>query len=182
MSKKRRNAVPTAGKTKNQVPTAQQCQCSNNDRVYFTFIYSNWLSSFEEKEFTTFLKNESMYSFQMTYLFGYLIPKISEEWIKKGTTPEFSHCHMVKKEDKSYNKYINTIRHLHPSIDTDSLTIWQLGFKVNSMRLICHKEATRGTFIPLLIDYHHLGNVDKHYNQSDYTSYKFCPWSNYLSK
>ena len=178
MSKKRNKTVPKAKQIKNRVPDAKGYQ-KEETRAYFTFIYSNWLQSFKNKDFTTFLRDESMYGFQMTYLFSYLIPKISEHWQSKLTNAEFKHCHKVKQSDKSYNKYIQTIKSLHPTIDTKALDIWQFGFKINPMRIICHKENGSNNFIPLLIDQHHLGNVDKNYNEADYGTYKFCPLLNY---
>lgn len=178
MPKKKRRPVPKAQQAKKRVPDAQATQDQNKNRVYFTFLYSNWLKSYKHKEFTTFLKDESMYSIQITYLFSYLIPKISECWRSENTTPEFKHCHEVKEKDKSYSLYIKAIKSLHPEIDTESLEIWQFGFKVNSMRIICHKEKGYH-FIPLLIDQHHLGSVDKHYNEADFGAYNFCPVSTY---
>lgn len=147
--------------------------------MYFSFVYPNWLKSFKDKDFTTFLKNEEMYAAHMTYLFSELIPKVSEEWVKNRQNPEFRHCHKIEQEGRSVGKYKKAIRKLHPQISTDSLEIWQFGFKGHSIRLICHKESSSNILIPLLIDQHHLGSDDVHHNQPDYNNYNFCPMAKY---
>lgn len=147
-------------------------------KMIFQFEYPQWLKSFQYKDFTTFLKDENMYSSSITYLFSDLIPKITYEWQVNKSSREWQHFHKIS-EGEALGRYNRAIRNLHPKISIDSLELWQFGMTYNPLRLICHKQPNTNILFPLLIDYHHLGYVDKNYNQTDYSTYKYCPLTSY---
>jgi uncharacterized protein UU032 len=181
MSKKRNKNIPNVKKSKSrQVPLIAPQSNENTGRMYFIFLYPNWLKAFKHDDFTTFLKDETMYADNMTYLFNTLIPKISIEWQKNRSTNEFRHCHKID-GGRSLGKYNRALKNIHPKISLESLELWQFGFNGNSIRLICHKEAGSNNLIPLLVDQHHLGSDSKHYNEPDYSTYDFCPIDKYIN-
>ena len=181
MSKKRNKDIPKVKKNKKtQVPSIVLQRDDEDKRMYFVFEYQNWLKAFKYDDFTTYLKDESMYADSMTYLFNTLISKISIEWQKNRSTNEFRHCHKIDR-GRSLGKYNRALKSIHPRISLDSLELWQFGFTGNSIRLICHKEAGTNNLIPLLIDQHHLGSESKYYNETDYSTYNFCPIDKYIN-
>ena len=181
MSKKKRKNLPNVKKIKKTQLPSLEPQCDDDSgRMYFVFPYPNWLKAFKHDDFTTFLKDETMYADSMTYLFSNLIPKISSEWQDNRSSNEFRHCHKIG-GGRSLGKYNRAINKIHPQISLDSLELWQFGFNGNSIRLICHKEAGTNNLIPLLIDQHHLGSESKYYNETDYSTYNFCPVDKYIN-
>ncbi|WP_221913350.1 hypothetical protein [Streptococcus halichoeri] len=178
MAKKNKKIPKIKSKNKPQIPNVNDRINNDEKRVYFSFVYPNWIKSFKHNDFTTYLKDETMFAKQMTFLFNELMPKVSEGWLKCSNTTEFYHCHKVN-NTRVIGKYQKAIRVIHPQISVESLEIWQFGFKGNSMRLICHKVSNTNNLIPLLIDHHHLGYESQYYNQTDYSAFSFCPINNY---
>ena len=71
MSKKRNKDIPKVKKNKKtQVPSIVLQRDDEDKRMYFVFEYQNWLKAFKYDDFTTYLKDESMYADSMTYLFN----------------------------------------------------------------------------------------------------------------
>lgn len=68
-------------KATNLIPSqGEKLMIVEERKMIFQFEYPQWLKSFQYKDFTTYLKDENMYSSFITYLFSDLIPKITYEW------------------------------------------------------------------------------------------------------
>lgn len=144
--------------------------------VRFDFIDQNWLRSFSDRKFTTFLPSESLYAEHITYIFYTLIPNVSKDWEVGKRGGVWKHCHSVN-DDKALRKYNAAIKNIH-GIDPEQLNIWQLGIN-GSVRLICHISPDNEIY-PLLVDYHHLGYESVKHNSQDTENYRFCPIETYI--
>lgn len=174
MAKKRKNIPKPKMDIENstRIPKAYLDKSS----VRFDFIYPNWLKSFSDKKFTTYLPGESLYAEHITYIFYTLIPKVSKEWEVGKRGGIWKHCHSVS-DGKALGKYNTAIKNIH-GIDPTQLNIWQLGIN-GSIRLICHISHNNEIY-PLLVDYHHLGYDSVKHNSQDTEKYKFCPIEAYI--
>lgn len=167
---KKRKKIPKVRKPDgSRIPTVE----IPKSNVTFDFHYNNWLKSFKNGKFTTFLKDSDEYADYITQILTQLIPTITKEWEigKRG----FQHCHTIPIQDNAYQLYSSAIQELH-NLHTEQLTLWQFGLS-QGCRLICHLHDGKIIY-PLLIDYHHLGYPSLHYNQSDFKNYNYCPVTN----
>ncbi|MEX2805051.1 hypothetical protein AB3329_08065 [Streptococcus sp. H31] len=172
MSKRKKSKIPSSSPKANRIPQ----QKSPENEIIFDFSYSNWIKSYsnKSKDFTSYLKDDSMYAEYITKILNKLIPTITKEWSPQKNS-QFQHCHEIPTNDEAFQKYKIAIQDLH-RIDAEQLSLWQFGLN-GSIRLICNFSSNR--IFPLLIDYHHLGYSSKKYNQKDYKKYKFCPVEEY---
>lgn len=177
--KKAKKKIPEEKNSRTPQIPKPSVEKGSEKTISFLFAYPDWLKSYKNGNFTTFLKDESMYGEHMTYLFSQLIPRVSADWKNNSSSTEFKHCHKIDSSSDAFKKYKNAIKQIHTRIDLDNLEIWQLGFKGNPMRLICHNGTQSNCLIPLLIDQHHLGYESQKHNQKDYKKYKFCPIEKY---
>lgn len=176
MSKKSNKSVPKQKVSSGTLIPQQgeKLKTVDDKKMIFQFEYSNWLKSFKHGDFTTYLQDEKMYNKLITFLFSNLIPKITSEWQTQRQSNEWKHFHRIR-DTKAKGIYNRAIRDIHPSISVESLDLWQFGLAQESLRLICHQAPNTNILYPLLIDYHHLGYPSQKYNQTDYSSYNYCP-------
>lgn len=154
---------------KQLIPPIKNKSAKNDKKIYISLEYGNWIKSYRDKNFTNFLKDESMFVSNITKILHEIIPELLNNW---ELGKQNYHSHIIDKKDDAYNMYSVAIKNLHVNIDIDKIELWGLGIN-GSIRLICSKVDA--TFFLLLIDYHHLGYPNQNYNQSDVKKYRYCP-------
>lgn len=174
---KKKKKIPRPEKNREKSNRVPEPKVNQENEIVFDFSYDKWLKSCNFKDFTTYLKDAGEYAEQITYILSTLIPKISKDLKLGSNLSEFKHCHEVK-SNYAVSVYSAAISKIH-NVSQDDLNLWQLGIN-GSTRLICHLSGKK--FIPLLVDYHHLGYPSKDHNGKDTSSYDFCPYDSFVLK
>lgn len=170
--------IPKKSSNKPKISVQSGVRPIDNDAPKFILSNEKWMDGVRiDHEITTCLKNEEQFASKSAILMTRLIPKMMQDWknffpvakIKKG------HCH--KLSDGALTRAKKVIDAIYGDQFADEAehlqNIWQFGFG-QGVRLICGISENKEVF-PLFVDYHHLIEPAKKYNQHDFSSYRYCP-------
>ncbi|STO08079.1 hypothetical protein [Exiguobacterium aurantiacum] len=126
---------------------------------------------------TTYLKDAEQYAEKIAFIMISLLPKLMKDWKSLYPNPnarQFPHCHVLN--GNALKRAKDIINEIYPDADYSSeylKNIWQFGFS-QGIRLVCGVNNNDEIY-PFFVDYHHLLNPDKNYNQQDFASFRYCP-------
>lgn len=150
----------------------------------FNFHYKKWLKSIKIGDFTNYLHDEQEFAKYSFEILNKIFPVVQEHWDEIKKNPfrnSLKHTHPVTKDKLGL---VNTIVgelyeiDLMELMEDDSLSYWQLGVG-QSVRVVSIYSTNANTMYPVFADYHHLLYPDVKYNQCDYGSNDFCPYSEF---
>ena len=133
------------------------------------------------KEYTNYLKSPSDFVEIRRKIFDEALVHFSKTTLDNLAQDKGAHTHIIKDEKrKLVEKILTELSKIKwPDSSTEGIVsnymsgdIWQLGYS-NGLRLIGFRQDN--IFNLLFIDYHHLIEPSKDYNQIDYFKFNYCP-------
>lgn len=160
---------------------------SNN--VVVSFKHDFTFYSVTVDGFTNYTKDADEFIEKHCLIFSKIIPNISINSIAKLRSDGSNHTHPLSSDKKNLAlkivKELVKVQKGYNSADADRFidnsgfvmyNFWQLSFATsNGIRLIGY-FVDNNVFVVLFIDYHHLIEPDKNYNQKNYEKYDYCPY------
>lgn len=155
----------------------------NSNGIIFDFSCPTAFYSCNIKnQFTNLLKNPKEFVDIRRTIFGEALPHFNKTNINElERDKKNTHTHVISDSKIGLVEKILTelFRIVYNSKEIDKIVnnyisgdIWQIGYK-KGLRFIGVRNDN--IFNVLFIDYHHLLEPDKNYNQPDYYKYKYCP-------